>query len=346
MPITATPTAPNSQCGDPLSNNNAPPVLQPVSCFGQSIIAPRTPADAVTGKAILTRTFAANIPGAQEATIRYTMRNAAGQPINLVSCTCTDEGGGLSVSEVDDENNNCPYELVFRLCEYLSGGGTEYMANIIDAVNGVVEVVLPKAATQVPGVYFGEFALVARESQTLPVVPTNDLSDTTVLFSNKIYVHIGRNLWNNRMRCGSPAGPPSIAEVRMHLRDTDPSESHLLDNVAFSDEEILAAAWMAVSYWNEQPPDLGPYTTATFPFRYNWLIAISGYLFLTAAEQQRRNHLTYSAGGVQIDDQNREVNYERAAQLRLDEWRKFVRLKKSELNLNAAWASHGSPYRY
>lgn len=345
MPVFATAAGNPELCNPeqptlPGAKNPAP---LPVSCMNQHILVPRTPTEPTTGAPVLKRTHAIEIKGEQKATIQHTMRDVNGNAVDLSNCLCeADEGSLSSTSSESAGDCVCPYKLVFRISEYLSGGGCEFPVEVVDASAGTVQVELEPKDTQVPGVYFGEFALIECDED----LTDNATKDSTVLFSNHMYVYIGRNLWNNRMNCTGPAGPPSISEVRLHLRDTDPSESFLLDNLAFSDEEILQATWLPVQYWNEIPPPIGTYTTTNFPFRYHWLMAISGYLFLTAAEQMRRNNLRYSAGGVNIDDQNKEPNYEAAAQRRLDEYRTFVRRKKAEINLSNAYGGVGSDYRY
>lgn len=330
------PTA-DGQCPSTTTPSGVSPL--PASCLNQRVIVPRTPTDPATGTAILTRTFSVEIPGEREAVINYVMRDPSGAPVDLRACLCPNgasESSSLSQSQGDNDDACCPYKLVFRLNEYLSGGtGCEFPVTAIDPANGTVAVTLTSKDTQRPGVYFGEFAMVeCYDAGQEPVV----------IFSNRLYVIIGRNLWNNRMSCVAAMGPPSISEIRLHLRDTDPSESYLLDNLAFSDEEIAQALWLPVQYWNEIPPPIGTYTTANFPFRYHWLMATAGYLFLTAAEQQRRNHLNYAAGGVQVNDQDKEPNYEQAAKRRLDEYKDFVRRKKAEINLNSAYGELGSRY--
>ena len=344
MAVTATPTAAQTGgCTDaPVLPGSRPRDPLPVSCRNQHILIPRVPTESATGTPILTRTFAVEIPGQQKATIEYVMRDRNGAPVDLRACLCLADDSSESFSELSSESSECacPYKLVFRLAEYLSGGGCQYPARLVDGETSKVAVDLLPENTEQPGVYFGEFALVECDMD----LSDNPTGDTTVVFSNKMYVIIGRNLWNNRMSCVSPVGPPSIAEIRLHLRDTDASESYLLDNVAFSDEEIALAMYLPVQYWNEIPPPIGMHTTASFPYRYHWLMAIAGYLFLTMAEQQRRNNLAYSAGGVQVNDQNKEPSYEQAAKRRLDEYKEFVRRKKAEINLSNAFGFVGSQY--
>ncbi len=343
MPVTATLAGNPPTCTDaPLEPGEKLPAPLPVSCLNQHILVSRTPTEPVSGRPVLTRTHAVEIPGQQKATIRHIMRDPNGVPVDLSQCLCAAESSESSISDESAAACACPYKMVFRLSEYLSGpGGTDYpVALVTDGADGAVQVELTPEDTTCPGVYFGQFALIEC-SEDPDAEPTGD---TTVLFSNHMYVIVGRNLWNNRMNVAGPAGPPSLAEVRMHLRDTDPSESFLLDNLAFSDEEIAHATILPVQYWNEIPPPIGTFTTTSFPFRYHWLMGIAGYLFLSAAEQQRRNNLQYSAGGVQIDDQHREPNYEQAAQRRLEEFKQFVKRKKAEINLEGAYGGIGSTY--
>jgi hypothetical protein len=162
-----------------------------------------------------------------------------------------------------------------------------------------------------------------------------------VVFSNTFFIRIELGGWGNGRR---GKGPPSIAEVRLHLRDSHASESYLLDNVRFDDAEINLATVRPIMQWNEMPPDVAQYTTQNFPFRYHWLEAIAGNLFLMVAEQFRANNLRYSAAGVSIDDQGKEPNYEAAAQRRLAVWNDFIKRKKAEINLSQGFASFGSPY--
>ena len=356
MPVIATPAGNPGGCTDqPVLPGAKNPAPLPVSCMNQHILCPRTPTEPTTGKAVLTRTHAVEVKGEQKASIDHIMRDVNGNAVDLRTCLCVEEEGSesssvsadsasasSSSSESAGECDACEYKMVFRLAEYLTGGGCEFPVEVVDAAAGHVRVNLEPKDTCNPGVYFGEFALV--ECATKEQIEAAPTGDTTVLFSNHMYVYIGRNLWNNRMNHTGPQGPPSISEVRLHLRDTSPDESFLLDNLAFSDEEITQAMCLPVQYWNEIPPPIGTHTTQNFPYRYHWLMAIAGYLFLTAAEQMRRNNLRYSASGVNIDDQNKEPNYEQAAARRIQEFKDFVTRKKAQINLEGAYGGIGSTY--
>lgn len=350
MPVYATPAGNPDNCPDPglPGTKEAPDVITPLSptCFNQHIIVPKTPKDAATGRPVLTRTHAYSISGAKRACIEHVMRDVNGSPVNIAACLGleTSDSSSSQSQSSSSQSSEAPcsgHALRFRLGEYLTCGGTEYEATVVDATQGVVKVCFEPEDTNCPGIFFGEFAIVALSDD-----PDSDDCLETVIFSNHVYVIIGTNLWQQRVCGPCAAGPLSIPEVRMHLRDSGPAESYLLDNVAFSDEEIIHAMTLPVQYWNEIPPPIGVYyNTGNFPYRYHWLMATTGYLFLTVAEQQRRNNLQYAAGGVQVNDQAKEPNYETAAQRRIQEFKDFVRRTKASINLEMGYGGVGSTYR-
>jgi hypothetical protein len=190
--------------------------------------------------------------------------------------------------------------------------------------------------TGVPGVYYAEMAMVS--------VPALTSQQPCVIFSNTFSLVIARSTFGDVNQYG---GPPSIAEIRLHLRDSAPNESFLLDNLMFDDAEIALAISRPVMYWNEIPPPLDAmYNTQTFPFRYHWLEGICANLFLMVAEQFRRNQLDYNAAGIAINDQNKESSYERAGQARWQAYREWVRATKASINLENCYGEVSSTYKY
>lgn len=325
MPITATPTvgAPTTCCQPPALTT---PVLTPFPWEGQNVLA--APTATVHGRPLLAKMQTYRITGGQEAVLERQLIDRQGNPIDLVGL-----GGGSASAPVAPYAER--YTLKFRLREYLALGQAtaaiaEFPVEIVDATQGLVQVSLPATATRRPGVYFGEIAVCGPELDGVE----------PVLFSNSFYVLVEMGLWaDQRLK-----GPPTIMEVRLHLRDTDPEESFLLDNIAFQDTEIALAIARPVQYWNEVPPPIQTYTTQTFPFRYHWLEGICGQLFLIVAEQHRRNNLQYSAAGVAINDYDKEPNYEQAAMRRWQAFQQFVRHKKAQLNMEGGFGIIGGPY--
>jgi len=315
MAVIATPTShPLVQCCD---NSNTEQVLTPVACAGQNVIS--APISSTNGQPSLTKMRAVSITQGQCATIEWQMHSQEGFPVDLSSCT-----------------DAALFKVVLRLKEQLSLGSAnpvqEVVATIADAATGKVTAELTSALVGLPGVYYAEMALVN--------IPAEEAATPCVVFSNTFYLII------NRSTFGSANGPPSIAEVRLHLRDSAPGESYLLDSLMFDDAEIGLAIGRPIQYWNEIPPPIRTFSTQSFPFRYHWLEGISANLFLMVAEQYRRNQLSYSAGGIAVDDQNKEPAYERAGQTRWQAYKEWVRATKASINLESCYGEVTSNYKY
>jgi hypothetical protein len=233
-----------------------------------------------------------------------------------------------------------PYKVVLRIKEQISLGNAKPVqqvnATVTGPTEGRVHVALTKQMVGIPGIYYAEMALIN--------VPAEEAEQPCIIFSNTFYLIINRGTLGNDGRNG---GPPSIAEIRLHLRDSAPGESYLLENLMFDDAEIALAIARPVMYWNEVPPPLGRnYNTQNFPFRYHWLEGICANLFLMVAEQFRRNQLSYQAGGIAVDDQNKEGSYERAGQARWQAYREWVRATKASINLESCYGEVTSNYKY
>ena len=366
MPIFATPLPTETvlqthvacpPCAVPSVHQALP--LASVSCYGQNLLSATVSTQ--RGKPVLSRMRSITITAGQEAVIDWKLHDKGGNPVDVTCCLCPEPGecvdGSLDPESASSESSqssasplpsdsssasmpeDCDYSIQFRMLENISLGcdrrlSKTYTAEIVDKTTGHVRVTIPPDDTRRPGVYFGEMAFVAKDAH----------GHEAVYFSNTFYVLIQNGNFRGSKRHDA-VGPPMIAEVRLHLRDAAGGEDNfLLDNVKFDDAEIMLAATRAVQYWNEFPPDVKRYTTANFPYRFHWLEAISGYLFLMAAEHYRANNLAYSAAGVSVNDMDKEPNYERAAEGRLAAWKEFVTRKKAEINLNNGFGGVGSSY--
>lgn len=320
MAVIATPTShPLVSCCD---NSNTAPVLNPVPCAGQNVLS--APVSAQNGQPILSRMRAISITQGQCATIQWQMHDKDGVPVSLTACA------------------ELPFKVVLRLKEQISLGNQNPIqqvdATVTDATTGQVAAELTKNMVGIPGIYYAEMALIN--------TPAEEANLPCVVFSNTFYLIINRSTFDAATD-NHYGGPPSIAEVRLHLRDSAPGESYLLENLMFDDAEIALAIARPVQYWNEIPPPLGrSYNTQNFPFRYHWLEGICANLFLMVAEQFRRNQLSYSAGGVAVDDQNKEANYDRAGQTRWQAYREWVRATKASINLEGCYGEVSSNYKY
>lgn len=319
MAVIATPNgvAPCSQICVPATTN-------PVPCENQNTVT--APIAKQNGQELLTRMRAVSITQGQPATIDWQLYDRNGIPINLSAC------------EISTPEN--VFKVVLQIKEQIALGNQNPVqtidAEIVDADKGKVRVEVPASMVGIPGIYYGEMALVN--------VETGNESNPRVVVSNLFYVVISRGTFSSY---GQAGGPPSVAEVRLHLRDSSPGESFLLDHLMFDDAEIALAVARPVMYWNEVPPPLDiVYNTQTFPYRYHWLEGICANLFLMVAEQFRRNQLSYQAAGLAVDDQNKEASYERAGQARWQAYREWVRGTKASINLESCYGEVSSNYKY
>lgn len=338
MPITLTPAKPVDHacgaCEEASGSAGATPAPVPCSNVGILSVEPGT----LNGSALRTKMRAVSLQQGQCSTIEWTLHDRDGKPVDLTGCGFV-SGEGSSSSEVslgsEESIADVTPKVLFRMMEYIRtsnrGCLIQIEAEVVDPETGKVRVALPKEAVQKAGVYYAELAVVEGDA---------DETDPCITLSNVFTVVINRGLFGAKKQRGAP----TIAEVRLHLRDSAAAESYLLDGLAFDDAEIALAITRPIDYWNEVPPPTTRYTTENFPHRYHWLEAIAGQLFLMAEESYRRNQLEYSAGGISIDDMNKEKNYGQAAQVRNAAWREFVRQRKASDNIAEGFGELGSPY--
>ena len=101
---------------------------------------------------------------------------------------------------------------------------------------------------------------------------------------------------------------------------------------------------LPIDEFNEKYQPKTRYSPRSFPFRYHWLRATSGYLLEIAARGYARDRLAYSAGGVSVDDKNKMQDYMLLGKDLLAEWRQFIKETKVEMNVAQGWGSVGSHY--
>ena len=318
MPVIGTPAAADQfGCCQP---DVAVPEPAAVPCSDQTLVSPQLAT--VHQQPLVTRLRSVHVTAEQAASVAWTMQDREGQPVDLTACGCGDSSSSSASA------GSCPsYRLRWRE----NVGGTciqEAAGDIVDATTGKLRFDLSASDTQAPGVYFAMAEVLDGTSE-----------EPRVLFSNTFFLVINRGLSGYDRK-----GPPTIAEIRLQLRDSSPLENFLLDNLKFDDAEIAMAISRPIEYWNEIPPPTRKFTTQNFPHRFHWLEAIIGQLYMLVAEHQRANNLQYQAGGISVDDMNKELNYERAAQLRWQAWTKFAKERKVSDNWNKCWGGMGSPY--
>lgn len=233
---------------------------------------------------------------------RFTDRN--GQPIDLSG----------------EDEANAP-RIAMRIREETGIAGNagqiyESAGILEDPATGVVQIELPKQVACSSGLYRADWACLN--------------SDNEPVLINSTLVSVERSLFDSNLQ--SSVGIPSLKEIRTQIMDTA-GDNTLLDDVEFTDDQILSAMLKPIQDWDESLPPLHrKYTTRSFPWRNKWIDASIGYLYRYAAAHYRRNRFISSGGGKQIDDKNREREYLAASQLHLDEWTTWRIQKKISLN--------------
>lgn len=128
-------------------------------------------------------------------------------------------------------------------------------------------------------------------------------------------------------------------DVRIWLRDNDPDLNVLKDDYEWTPEEIRTAMTLTVDYYNETPPFLGRYDYDKFPNRFHLLQGTAANLLFMAANRYRRNHLSYNAGGVAVDDQNKFQQYDAAGDKLWAEYKSWVSTVKKAANAEQGWGT-------
>jgi hypothetical protein len=311
------------------------PAATDFNCDAQDVIAANQ--TVVDGCPVLPKLQCHEVQMAQNAKLLWNFKNPQGKTVNLMDCM-----GGCSPCSVSsdqfDAYNSPGCGPMLRMRE-ISGADPikdkviEVNATIIDPLAGFVRSdPLPDSITRSPGVYLEEWAFF-------------DTSGNLV-FSNQCYTFVRRGLFGlSSDPYKQNLGPPTLEEIRLAMRDNSPADNMLLDDVEFDAAEIAQAVVRPVLYWNETPPPIQPLmTTKTFPFREMWLVGIQAYLFDMVASHYRRNQLAYQAGGVAVDDKNKEQQYRAISNQLTQQFREMLRAKKIEINIGLFNGVLGSPY--
>ena len=146
---------------------------------------------------------------------------------------------------------------------------------------------------------------------------------------------------------GSKSGPHTITpmDVRLALFDVSPESNDLLDDLEFSDMQIINAVERCVDEWNETPPRLArAYDATNFPWREHLVKGAVGFLMQTAAYRYTRNRMQYSAAGLSTDTNDKGPQYIQLAQMARLEWKNFIAASKTEANMEEAFGTFDLPY--
>jgi hypothetical protein len=298
------------------------PVSSEISCQDQILVQPSVPT--IEGRTVPARIASVEVVQGQEAFVRWTMRNRAGEIIDLTSCNLSSSSSSVSSIASPEPPSSVRLRIQETLSFYPSIPVIEIGADAVDAVNGVVQARLTAAAVKCAGIYKIEWAVFD--------------SDSKLLFTNQGFLVVDKGLFGEEI---SYSGPLTIPEIRLHLRDNNDGDNFLIDTSEWSLAELVACIERPVLYFNETNPPINTrYNTKNFPYRFNWLNGTVAGLYETAAHHYRRNSKTFQASsGVNLDDKQKAAEYEQKSQALWTDYKKFVQNRKVSLNMEACFGS-------
>jgi hypothetical protein len=271
---------------------------------------------------ILTRLKAFLVDQGVQATLEHTLRDRTGNPVDLTTWFGT-SSDSLSSSSQSSSSRGVRLRVKEWLGESLSSLRNpvwEVTGEVVSAQGGTVRATLDAETVARAGIYELNWAVVDGDGEPV-LVDRGILSVEKSMFAPDLTV-VKKNL-----------GPPTLQEVRMRMMDSSASENLLLDDVEFRDEQILLALSEPVREWNESLPPIKTFTTRDFPFRGAWITGALGQLHLMAANHYRRNRLQHQAGGVSVDDKNKEREYLAEGQRLWDKYTTWMTNKKVSINM-------------
>lgn len=286
--------------------------VQTVAC---DAILPEAPQATHEGCIVATKRRHIPVPQGLCGQAVWIMRQKNGNALDLSSCL-EDVDPDASVSVEADVNS---VKVRFRGCDRAEPL-YQVTGSVLDAASGMVQFPVSPIC-KFPGIFEFQVAIVDPDG------------DPLIVDGGLISVEPG--LWGHT----SISGPPTIQEIRLHLRDTG-AENDLLGDYEFDDAEILESIRRPVMHFNEMPPTLRQYNCMNFPWRYQWLNATVAELLRTAAHHYVRNKMQASGSGLSVDDKNKNDDYLRIAKMYRDEWLEFIRLKKASLNMGGFAGSY------
>ena len=256
----------------------------------------------------------------QEKDIIITLYDEAGNAVDIDSyipegaeSSSSSSGTGLVVKLVAGQWHDCDVDFTIE--------GT-----VIDASAGQVQFHFSPSHTNKPGIFVASVGITY---------------DDVLQYQMMHYLEFMPNNFN----ISSVGGPITVPEVRMYMMDMCPVANYLLDELEFTDAEVISAMRMAVDLYNEANPPVGGYTYDSFPYRANWIKGSAAILLRMVANRYRRNTLRYSAGGITVADQERTDSYMRDAERYMEEYKQWVTDKKVAINLSLGYGRIGpSPY--
>jgi hypothetical protein len=298
-----------------------------IDCADQLILRPAI--TTVDNRPILSKTQAVATTQKMAPVIELILRDVQGRPINFESC-------GFSSLSSGSSSANLGGSVLFKGREVLDVSNGAFLVDaegaFLDAAAGVVRVKIPSTATEAHGLIDITCGVFNQSGE--------------MIHNTSFYLLVERSQFGAvTANSGVPAGLPPVSQIRMYLRDSSPEDNPLLNTLEFDLSEICEAMLVCIEYWNTMQPRVRrTFNTTNFLNPSVMIDGVMGELYLLAAKHYRRNQLAYTAGGLSVDDKNKAQEYEVIGQRMLDEYLKWVKMTKIQINKEAWDGSFGSTY--
>lgn len=269
--------------------------------------------------AIRKRMPAIEIYSGQKAVIQHHLKDTEGNPIILQT------GNYLAQLRMREDS----FTIQPRQPTIVNG-------NVLSTNPVFLEFHLTQEQTALPGIYRSEIAVGISSQQP-------DEEEFIPLHIQPVWIIINRSMYVEAANIFQ--GPPSIAEIRLAIRDSGGEDNLWRALEEFDNAEIALCIRRPVEAFNELPPPISiRFTTTNFPYRYYWLQGIIAHLYLLAARHYRRVHLPYQSAGLTVMDKAKADEYERTGLQTWQEYMQWARYIKVQLNMNEGYGEVQSPY--
>ena len=299
-----------------------------IECSDQLVLRPSI--TRVDGRPILSKTQALVTSQGMAPVIEITLRDLEGRPINFESCGFENYSSSVSSSS----SSALQGKVLLKAKEVFDTNSTIPVVDIegvfVNAAAGFLRAKLPVTATDENGILQGNWGVMSASSE--------------LIHSSQFYIVVEKSQFSSS-GSGNGNGLPSINAVRLYLRDSSPEDNPLLNTLEFDLSELCEAMILCVQHWNTMQPRVRvTFNTKNFPKPSVMLNGIMGELYLAAAKHYRRNQLNNTAGGLAIDDKNKSQEYETIGDRMLQDYLKWVKMTKIQINKEAWDGSFGSTY--
>lgn len=297
-------------------------------CGDDNVVGPDQPRE--EGCPILTKKRAVLVDKGVCTTIEWPLRYRSGNAVDLSDCFPADnveESQSVSAESVSLADALTTGSIVVRFggCDY-RGDVYEVAGSVSEAISGTVRFTPPDQVFSTAGIY--QMAIGVKNAAG------------NVILQDPGILSVEQSLFGD---LSQRTGPPTVRELRIHLRD-NPIENDLLEDYEFDVPEIMESIRHPIMQWNETPPPVARFNCATFPYTFHWRQAIVGELLRIAAHHYMRNEYQANHGGVSGNLKAKHRQYLELGELYATEWRRFIKAKKVEINAGLAFGSVNSPY--